>query len=62
MKVHKQKIFQGLIWKVKKKSISDFSVESQILSGINTDKHKTTVIEMAIFKDNGQGYDNWSGD
>lgn len=46
------------MWKVKKKKcISDFNVGSKILSEINSDNHKTTVIEMVIFKDNGQWYD-----
>lgn len=43
----------------KKICTSDFNVGSQILSEIYSDNHKTTVMEMVIFKDNGQGYDNW---
>lgn len=34
---------------------------SQILSELNSENHKTAVIEMVIFKDNGKRYDNWSG-
>lgn len=58
MKVNKQKVNKQ---EVKKKCISDFNVGSQILSEINFENHKTAIIEMEIFKDNGKRYDYWSG-